>query len=959
MLKMGVIEKASGPWASPIVLVKKKDGSTRFCIDYRKLNDITVKDSHPLPRIDDTLDTLSGASWFSTLDLKTEYWQVDVAEKDRQKTAFVTGYGGFWQFKVMPFGLCNTPATSERLMEEVLTGLTWKLCLVYLDDVVVFANTFEQELDYLLQVLDRVRSAGLKLSPKKCHQFRRKVHFLGHLISGEGIETDPEKVSAFRDWPTPRCLKEVRSFLGMSSYYRRFIKSFSTIARPLHQLMESGHVFEWTDACESAFQELKSKMVTAPILAHPYRDTSFILDTDASDTGVGAVLSQVQDNHERVIAYFSKSLSKPERSYCVTIRELLALCEQITGHFVGLRTSGARKASLLVVSSFCPNMTSQSSIGGGGVIYADALSRRPCAGTPCSYCDKADARYAVHDGACNIAALRQAGSSDSSNLDVSAQADSFEDQGNGAISLDRLKNLQLKDKVLSVVVGWKESGQRPLWEDISSCSPAVKHFWSRWDGVLYRRFENVGGLSYEWQIVLPEVLRKSVLRELHNSETAGYLGIAKTFGKVRARYYWCGLRRDVEHWCRACDVCARRKRPPKSPKAPLQQYVVGAPLERIAVDVMGPLPVTHLGNRYLLVVGDYFTKWCDAYPIPDQEADKVAEVLVNGFVPQFGVPRQLHSDQGRNFEGFVLKEMCNILVIDKTRTTPLHPQSDGMDERLNQTLESMLSMFVDDNQRDWDVHVPLLMMAYRSSIHDSTGVSPCTMMFGREITLPVDLMFGGPESDSPVLKSSYAHDLASRLEHIHDFARDKLAFAHGAMKKNYDHNAKSARYEVGEAVWLRNLVRKKGLSPKLQLPWTGLFIVTKRLTDVTYQIQQTHRSKPRIVHFNRLKPYNGDEKPTWFDDSMARRNDSVVVSLPETSAVEEYSLSLSSVHEANASGTDTESEPEDSNPKSLDCDASDASSTAPSSVSGSHNIVSRRGRRIVKPGWHRDFDMQS
>ena len=249
MQKQGIIEPSVSPWASPVMLVKKKDGSTRFCVDYRKLNDLTKKDSYPLSKIDSTLDELAGSTWFSTLDLKSGYWQVEVEEKDREKTAFSVG-NGLWQYNVMAFGLCNAPATFERLMENVLGDLRW---LIYLDDVIVHASTFERELERLRLVWSRLRAANLKLNPKKCKLFRCKVRFLGHVVCAEGVTIDSDKIEAVKTWPVPRNAKEVRRFVGLCSYYRRFVRSFSEVARPLHELTEKGQSFEWTKPGEESF----------------------------------------------------------------------------------------------------------------------------------------------------------------------------------------------------------------------------------------------------------------------------------------------------------------------------------------------------------------------------------------------------------------------------------------------------------------------------------------------------------------------------------------------------------------------------------------------------------------------------------------------------------------------------------------------------------------------------------
>ncbi|KAL5505305.1 hypothetical protein EMCRGX_G006717 [Ephydatia muelleri] len=327
MLEKDVIQPSHSPWSSPIILVRKKDGSMRFCVDYRKVNSVTKKDAYPLPRVDDTLDTLGGTKFFSTLDLASGYWQVEVEEADRQKTAFTTPEGLF-EFKVMPFGLCNAPATFQRLMDRVLNDLKWTDCLVYFDDIVVVGRTFSEHLHCLGNVLTRLRQAGLKLQPKKCNFCQQKVRFLGHVVSASGISTDPDKTEVVSNWPTPTDKREIQQFLGLVNYYRRFIKNFASLAKPLQRLTEKNVTFEWNESCQNAFDQLRACLVSAPVLAFPDYSKTFILDTDASENGIGAVLSQGQDDgSECVIAYASRSLSRQEQRYCVTRRELLAVVE--------------------------------------------------------------------------------------------------------------------------------------------------------------------------------------------------------------------------------------------------------------------------------------------------------------------------------------------------------------------------------------------------------------------------------------------------------------------------------------------------------------------------------------------------------------------------------------------------------------------------------------------------------
>jgi len=331
LLSRDLIEPAYGAWSSPVVLVRKKDGTWRFCVDYRKLNSVTIQDTYPLPRIDEPLDALAGSKFSSTLDLLSRYWQVPLSPDAQDKAALITR-DGLWKCKVLPFGLTSAPATFQRLMEQVLSSLHWKTLLNYLNDVIVISPDFHTHVSRLREVFDRLRAAGLKLKPSKCALLQHEVKYLGHVDGRDGVATDPEKVRAVRDWAVPADLPELRAFLRLVGYYRQYIPDFAGIAQPLNRLTANGVRWQWTQAEQQAFSHLKDRLVEAPILAHPDPAKEYILDTDASNHNVGAVLFQVQDGHEVVVAYYSKALLAPEKNCCTTRRELLAVVKAVK-HF--------------------------------------------------------------------------------------------------------------------------------------------------------------------------------------------------------------------------------------------------------------------------------------------------------------------------------------------------------------------------------------------------------------------------------------------------------------------------------------------------------------------------------------------------------------------------------------------------------------------------------------------------
>ncbi|KAL5516149.1 hypothetical protein EMCRGX_G001420 [Ephydatia muelleri] len=781
MLEKKVIEPSQSPWCSPIVLVKKKDGSTRFCVDFRQVNAVTRKDAQPLPWIDDTLDVLGSAKWFSSLDLASGYWQVEVCPEDREKTAFVTPYGLF-QFRVMPFGLTNAPATFQRLMEEVLSGLHWTTCLVYLNDILIFSATIEDHLVRLRDVLDRLKNAGLKIKPSKCHLMRKSIKYLGHVVSEHGIKTDPEKTRCVADWPTPSNAHELRQFLGLAGYYRRFVKNFAVIAAPLFHLTENHQAWNWTLQCNAAFFKLKESLVTSPVLAYPVFSIGFVVDTDASGEGLGAVLSQNIEGHDHVISYASRTLNKAERKYCATRREMLALVwaiQHFRAYLYGKRfTVRTDHSSLKWLQSF-------------------------------------------HEPEGQVARLPPEEDNEDQGC-VLAVTDSWMPSW----THEELAAYQRQDSDLKQVIKWRRLKpfqryfpRKALW---SQC-----HYLVMQNKILYHQWEDVQGrgLNKTLQLVLPSSLVPAVLEGLHSSLVGGHMGAKKTLDKVRCRFYWVGQRKDITQWCISCPTCCSRKTPIPAPCAPMQLDPVERPLQRVAMDILGPLPETEKGNKYILVIGDYFTKWKDAYPLPNMEAMTVARHLVSEFMCRFGVPEQLHSDQGRNFESGVIKGICELLQVRKTRSTPYHPQSDGMVERSNRTLLNLLSLSVSENER----------------------VTPFSMMLGREALLPEDLIYGLPVGGAPVPQGGreYVEHLKKAMLNAYKSIRDEAWKEMQHQKNVYDERQNERQcYQKGDFVWLQCPAVPRGHSLKFHRPWQGPYEVEEKLGDVVYRIRKNLMGHP-------------------------------------------------------------------------------------------------------------------
>ncbi|KAL7841339.1 hypothetical protein SRHO_G00250300 [Serrasalmus rhombeus] len=709
-------------------------------------------------------------------------------------------------------------------MERVLAGIPKERCILYLDDLLAHAPTFDEALACLEQVIGAIKAANLRLHPKKCLLLQRKVQFLDHVVSGDGVATDPGKVQSVRHWPMPHDVSELRSFLGLASYYRRFIQGFTDIAAPLHQLTEKGAAFQWTDGADKAFRQLRDVLCAAPVLTLPQVGGQFVVDTDASGCGIGAVLSQVQGGQARVIAYYSRALSKQERNYCVTRRELLAVVSGLR-HFrhylygtpFVLRTDHASLTWLMQfkepegqIARWITALQEFQFVirhrAGRLHSNADALSRRPCLEVECRYCARLEQKAEQVEE--RVAAVG------------APESELIESCGR-----EELQKAQGEDPVLRKVLQWKRGG-----------APAgVERRYAAW----------AGPKSISVLLGQSKRTRGAAVSAVHGPVGVGHFGVNKTLRQLRQRFYWPGCRTDVELFVHCCDACTAKKGPTGKSRAPLQPLQSGAPMERVAVDVLGLFPRTEAGNRYVLVAMDFFTKWPEAYAV--QSAVTTAERLVEEFFCRFGLPEELHSDQGRNFESQVMAEVCQRLGVRKTRTTPLHPQSDGLVERFNKTLATQLAILADKHQRDWDRHLPLVLWSCRAAVQESTSFTPAQLMLGRELRMPTDLVFGLPVGlDTPVNETCYARNLRERLAAVHRTTRENQEGASAHQKRAYDTRCQGAPLALGTAVWFYNPRRKTGCYPKLQSDWEGPCRVLHRLSEVVYRVQTSRRTV--VVH---------------------------------------------------------------------------------------------------------------
>ena len=415
---------------------------------------------------------------------------------------------------------------------------------------------------------------------------------------------------------------------------------------------------------------------------------------------------------------------------------------------------------------------------------------------------------------------------------------------------------QNEDEAIVLVRSWVEKAQRPSFKDITAQPAVVKDLWAQFpnlaitDGKLCRKHKLPNGDWVE-QLVIPVAMRREIFDYLHSAKLGGHMGVGSLISKIRRRIYWPGYKEDVIRWTQWCEICQKRKDVGRS-RAQLQQLPVGMPMERMAVDIVGPLPITDRGNRFIVVIVDYFTKWTEAFALPDHKAATVADCLVTQVFTRFGAPYQLHSDQGPDFESRLFQEICNLLGIKKTRTCGYRPQSDGLVERFNRSLQDMLAKLVNDFRNDWDNILQYVLCAYRATPQQSTNFTPNMLMLGREALLPVDLVYGYSVSDKRTCPVEYVEWVRQAMEEAFKRCRQHLAKAAKKQARHYNKLSGDPTYSVGDWVLLFYPPLAK---QKLSLKFLGPFKVTQKISEVTYQIEATKTGKRKVVHINHLKPY--------------------------------------------------------------------------------------------------------
>lgn len=834
MLANGIIRESRSAYASPVVLVRKPDFDWRFCIDFRALNKKVVTDSYPLPRIDDLILYLARAKFFADLDLNSGYWQLAIKESDKHKTAFVTP-SGLYEFNVLPFGLKTSGAIFQRTMDKVLGGLKYKNAIVYIDNILVYGETFDEFTKALDEVLSRIRDANLTLKPSKCKFGFNKVSVLGYEISGDGIRPDASKIDKIKSINVPVNCKQLKSILGLFSYYRKFINNFAALALPLTSLLKKGVKFVWGDAQQTVFDKIMTYIQNPPLLRHFSNDKDITtrLFVDASDYALGACLMQGNESLLPV-AFASRKLSDCESRYSITEKECLALIwalnyfkhllwgmrfDVVTDHkaLVWLRQkkemSGRLARWSLAIQQYDFDIVYCS---GRENVIADFLSRNPLL-------DEIDQTVKPRV--------------DNANVDDGLEVYRIESVEFGAE--------QIVDGFCSRVMTRLARLPRHNY----------RGFYVR-DGLLYNRCKR--GSVFIDRLVVPERLFDVVMREVHDDPWLGaHFGLAKTLGKFRDRYFIPNADKRISKYVGSCVVCQERKR--VDLVAPLQPISVNRLFERVAVDVLGPFTRSAAGNRYVVVCMEYLSKYAICKAVPRATAAVICDFLTQEVFCKFGSVDEILTDRGSIFTSHMVKETIEFfdarLVVAATR----HPQTIGLVERFNRTLLQSLAMYTEREQNTWCSYVPMVTFAYNVSKQSSTTVSPYVIIFAREPIFRSDVSLNiNTLRDDLNIESRKSFRVSCVNKAIRNIRKSQ-----DSQKSYYDKRVRFVTFEPGRLVLVYNPKRVTKISSKLSRPYKGPYRIVRRLANnylvekVGHRYGNLHRYSRRFIfHHNSLKPFS-------------------------------------------------------------------------------------------------------
>lgn len=819
MLAAGIIAPSKSPVASPIVPVTKTDGSVRLCLDSRTLNTLTVKDKFPVPNMLHIFARMPPAKYISVVDLSKAFWQVPLSDKklpgqfctSQELTAFIFPGRGLFHFTVMPFGLCNSPATQCRLMVRVLGNDLEPFVFCYMDDILILAKTVQQMLELIKEVASRLTKAKLSINMSKSRFFAKNIKYLGYILDANGMSVDPEKVKVMEEYPIPKNLRELRRFLGLSGYYRRLIKDYSGIAAPLTELLKKPHAtFKWSPEANQAFRDLKTALSTSPVVTSPDFEANFILQCDASDYSASAVLGQVQNQREVIIGYFSHKWNGSERNWGATEKE------------------------------------------GGCVVYAVRHFRGYLYGR--HFVVVTDAQALTH-----LKSMRMDGTgklsrwaTELNSYDVTIKHRS----GKLSVVPDALSRA-----VTSILAVEEEPIDDPWYaricDNIQSTPERYPDF--RLEGQRLFKFEaapdDIGCYQYRWKEYVPPNARHAVIEETHHQLC--HAGSRKSVEHIRRRYFWPGLMSRVINQLRRCRTCGHSKAKTPTPRVPMgRSRIAKYPFQFVALDHFGPTVRSNRGHEWLLVVVDIFSKYVLLHPSRTGGAKEVVNFLERDVFLKMGVPQTLLSDNARALVGRRMIELLNKYSVTHWTNAIFHSQSNPAERYIRTVVDAVRSQLYANGrtQRNWDLDIPMIQCAINCTVNEATGRTPFFINFGREMILSGD--------DYQLIQPGTSRLEMSEEETSSQFAKIRrevyqhLSRVHSVYERAYNRGTEPKTFEIGDQVWKRNRVlssRPGYFSIKLA-PKFLLATIIRRLGKDTYEVREVESGATSKLHANDLFP---------------------------------------------------------------------------------------------------------